>query len=127
MLLSCGSAIPGQPAGDCQRSSLHVGPLWFFSSQYLGYVRVGVLAGGSRPRPASPGAGTVTQVAVEVAAGAAFCQLQRQCWRGHQGQGGQLTSARRERRMDEISEEPRHDFRLPPGPRRWLTVAGVAS
>jgi hypothetical protein len=27
--------------------------------------------------------------------------------------------------MDEIGQEPRHDLRLPPGPRRWLTVAGV--
>jgi hypothetical protein len=27
--------------------------------------------------------------------------------------------------MDEIGQEPRHDLRLPPGPRRWLTGAGV--
>jgi len=27
--------------------------------------------------------------------------------------------------MDEIAQEPRHDLRLPPGPRRWLTIAGV--
>lgn len=28
--------------------------------------------------------------------------------------------------MDEISQGPRRDLRLPPGPRRWLTVAGAA-
>jgi len=28
--------------------------------------------------------------------------------------------------MDEIGQEPRRDFRLPPGPRRWLTVVGIA-
>lgn len=27
--------------------------------------------------------------------------------------------------MDEISQEPRRDFKLPPGPRRWLTVVAV--
>jgi hypothetical protein len=27
--------------------------------------------------------------------------------------------------MDEIGQEPRHDLRLPPGPRRWLAIAGV--
>jgi hypothetical protein len=27
---------------------------------------------------------------------------------------------------DEISQGPRRDFRLPPGPRRWVTVLGVA-
>jgi hypothetical protein len=26
--------------------------------------------------------------------------------------------------MDEISQEPKHEFRVPPGPRRWLAVAG---
>lgn len=29
--------------------------------------------------------------------------------------------------MDEIGQEPRRDFRLPPGPRRWLALAGVAA
>jgi hypothetical protein len=28
--------------------------------------------------------------------------------------------------MDEIGQEPGRDFRLPPGPRRWLTLVGVA-
>jgi len=28
--------------------------------------------------------------------------------------------------MDEIGQEPSRDFRLPPGPRRWLTLVGVA-
>lgn len=27
--------------------------------------------------------------------------------------------------MDEIGQEPRHNLRLPPGPRRWLTIGGV--
>jgi hypothetical protein len=28
--------------------------------------------------------------------------------------------------VDEISQEPRHEFRLPPGPPRWLTAIAVA-
>jgi hypothetical protein len=29
--------------------------------------------------------------------------------------------------MDEISQQPRRDFRLPPGPRRWLALVGVTA
>jgi hypothetical protein len=28
--------------------------------------------------------------------------------------------------MDEISQEPRHELRLPPGPPRWLTAIVIA-
>jgi hypothetical protein len=68
VLLSCRSSA-GQEGGDWRQSSLHVGPLWFPLSDYLGYVRVGLPAGGSRAVPTRSAASTVTPVVVEVAAG----------------------------------------------------------
>jgi hypothetical protein len=66
VLLSCGSAIPGQQGGDWQRWSLHVGPLWFPLSQAMGYVRAGLPPRTNRA-PAGSAASTAVQMIVLVA------------------------------------------------------------
>ena len=67
VVLSCGSTLPAELSQGWQRSSLHVGPLWFAFSDNLGYVRKGLPPRAPPAAPVHAETSMIAEMFVEVA------------------------------------------------------------